>query len=105
MKRKKLLIFVIIVVLIAALPMVGYQIYRFPAMFRSLSDNFLNDARVEELREEILRQDDIKVLVAYFSYSGTTKNIANSISEKTGADLFEIVPQDEYSNVYMESNM
>jgi flavodoxin len=104
MKRKKGFIAVIAVIVILALAFVGYNIYRYPAMFRSLTDNSLNDSQVEEVREEILSQSDIKVLVAYFSYSGTTKNIANAISEKTGGDLFEITPQDGYSNVYMESN-
>ncbi len=104
MKRKKGLIAVIAVIVIIALTFVGYNIYRYPVMFRSLTDNSLNDSQVEEVREEILSQSDIKVLVAYFSYSGTTRNIANAISEKTGGDLFEITPQDGYSNVYMESN-
>lgn len=101
---KKGLILGIAVIVVAAIVFVGYNIYRYPAMFRSLSDHSLNDSQVEELREEILSQSDTKVLVAYFSYSGTTKNIANAISEKTGGDLFEIAPQDGYSNVYMESN-
>lgn len=101
---KKGLILGIAVIVVAAIVFVGYNIYRYPAMFRSLSDHSLNDSKVEELREEILSQSDTKVLVAYFSYSGTTKNIANAISEKTGGDLFEIAPQDGYSNVYMESN-
>lgn len=104
MKRKKSLIAGIAVIAIVALAFVGYNIYRYPAMFRSLSDNSLNDSQVEEVKDEILSDSDVKVLVAYFSYSGTTKNIANAISEKTGGDLFEITPQDGYSNVYMESN-
>lgn len=104
MKRKKSLIAGIAVIAIVALVFVGYNIYRYPAMFRSLSDNSLNDSQVEEVKDEILSGSDVKVLVAYFSYSGTTKNIANAISEKTGGDLFEITPQDGYSNVYMESN-
>lgn len=70
--------------MVIALFFVGYNIYRYPAKFRSLSDNSLNDSQIEELREEILSQSDIKVLVAYFSYSGTTRNVANAISEKTG---------------------
>ena len=104
MNRKKGLIAVIAVIVIIALAFVGYNIYRYPAMFRSLTDNSLKDSQALEVREEILSQSDIKVLVAYFSYSGTTRNIANAISEKTGGDLFEITPQDGYSNVYMESN-
>lgn len=31
-----------------------------------------------------------KILVAYFSYSGNTKKIAEEIQSKTGADIFEI---------------
>lgn len=104
MQRKKSLIAGIAVIAIVALVFVGYNIYRYPAMFRSLSDNSLNDSQVEALKDEILSGSDVKVLVAYFSYSGTTKNFANAISEKTGGDLFEITPQDGYSNVYMESN-
>ena len=73
-------------------------------MFRSLSDNTLDDVQMEALREEILSQPDVNVLVAYFSYSGTTRNVATALSEKTGGDLFEITPQKGYSNVYMESN-
>lgn len=104
MKSKKGLIVVIAVAAILVLGFGGYNIYRYPAMFRSLSNNSLDDSQVEELREKILSQADVKVLVAYFSYSGTTRNIANAISEKTGGDLFEITPQSGYSNVYMESN-
>lgn len=104
MKRKKGWIAGIVVIAVIALLFVGYNIYRYPAMFRSLSDNSLSDSQVEEIREEILLQADVKVLVAYFSHSGTTKNVATSLSEKTGGDLFEITPQDDYSNVYMQSN-
>ena len=104
MKRKKGWIAGIVIIAVIALLFVGYNIYRYPAMFRSLSDNSLSDSQVEEIREEILSQADVKVLVAYFSHSGTTKNVATSLSEKTGGDLFEITPQDDYSNVYMQSN-
>lgn len=104
MKRKKRWIAGIAVIAVIALLVVGYNLYRYPAMFRNLSDNSLNDSQVEELREEILSQSDVNVLVAYFSYSGTTRNVATALSERTGGDLFEITPQDGYSNVYMESN-
>lgn len=104
MKHKKGLIALIAVIVLIALAFGGYNIYRYPAMFRSLTDNSLNDSQALEMQEEILSRSDIKVLVAYFSYSGTTRAIANAISEKTGGDLFEITPQDEYSNVYPESN-
>lgn len=75
MKRKRSLI-VLIILLLVVLAFGGYNIYRFPAMFRHLSDKSLSEAQVVELKEEILSQSDSKILVAYFSYSGTTENIA-----------------------------
>lgn len=38
-----------------------------------------------------------KVLVAYFSASGVTKKLANTLAEATGGDLFEIVPEQIYT--------
>lgn len=104
MKHKKILIGGIVVLVIIALIFVGYNFYRYPAMLRNLSDNSLNDSQAEELRNEILNRSDKKILIAYFSYSGTTKNIAVALSEKTAGDLFEIATQDGYSDVYKESN-
>lgn len=104
MKRKKLMIIVIAIAVVAALAFGGYNVYRRPAMFRSLSDNSLSKDQTEAVRSEILAKSDVKVLVAYFSYSGTTKKAAESISEKTGGDLYEIAPLNGYSNVYTQSN-
>ena len=36
-------------------------------------------------------------LVVYFSWSGNTREMAEYIAEATGGDLFEIVPEDEYT--------
>lgn len=104
MKHKKRIIAWIVVLVIIVLMFVGYNLYRYPATLRNLSDNSLNDSQTEELRNEILNRSDKKILIAYFSYSGTTKNVAVALSEKTGGDLFEIATQDGYSDVYMESN-
>lgn len=38
-----------------------------------------------------------KILVAYFSATGTTRPIAEEIANVTGGDLFEIVPVQPYS--------
>ena len=40
------------------------------------------------------------MLVAYFSHSGNTRTVAQAISEATGADLFEIIPQQDYPTDY-----
>lgn len=38
-----------------------------------------------------------KVLVAYFSATGTTEGVAKKIAEVTGGELYKIQPQEEYS--------
>ena len=39
-----------------------------------------------------------KVLVAYFSASGVTKKLAERLAEAVGGDLFEIVPEQLYTD-------
>lgn len=41
-------------------------------------------------------------LVAYFSWSGNTEAVAQEIQSQTGADLFEIVPAEPYTDDYDE---
>lgn len=41
-----------------------------------------------------------KILVAYFSWSGNTREIAKSIHKRVGGDLFEIVPATSYPTDY-----
>ena len=38
-----------------------------------------------------------KKLVAYFSASGITRNVAKMIAEAAGADLYEITPKEAYT--------
>ena len=46
------------------------------------------------------QQPSGKVLEAYFSHSGNTREVARQISEATGGDLFEIVPATPYPTEY-----
>lgn len=51
--------------------------------------------------EVVINEDDIsskKVLIVYFSATGNTKAVAEKISEKIQADLYEIVPKEPYSS-------
>jgi flavodoxin len=41
-----------------------------------------------------------KILVAYFSHSGNTRELAKQIQALTGGDLFEIVPEKAYPAEY-----
>lgn len=45
---------------------------------------------------------DASVLIAYFSWSGNTAEMAAQIQEQTGGDLFEIVPVEPYPTYYSE---
>lgn len=98
------LIIIAAVAVILVLALAGYNIYRHPATFRHLTDNSLNASDTEKLKEELFAKPDKKILVAYFSHTGTTKRIAEELSQKAGGDLFEIAVRNDYSNVYTESN-
>ena len=43
-----------------------------------------------------------KALVAYFSCSGVTKGVAESLAEVVGADLFEIEPEEPYTDADLD---
>ena len=43
-----------------------------------------------------------KKLVAYFSASGTTRKVAETIAETTAADLYEILPKQPYTKADLD---
>lgn len=45
-----------------------------------------------------------KTLVAYFSASGVTANLAKNLAEAIGADLYEIQPETPYTNADLNWN-
>lgn len=47
--------------------------------------------------EETTNQDDNNVLVVYFSATGNTKGIAEQIAQITSGTLYEIVPEEPYT--------
>lgn len=48
--------------------------------------------------QDVPDEEGSKVLVAYFSATGTTKGVAEIIAENMGADMYEIVPQEPYTD-------
>ena len=48
--------------------------------------------------QDVPAAEGSKVLVAYFSATGTTKGVAEIIAENMGADMYEIVPQEPYTD-------
>ncbi len=55
-----------------------------------------------QLREENTTMDTAnkKILVAYYSYSGNTKEVAEAIQKKAGGDIFEIKAEGTYPEEY-----
>ena len=47
-------------------------------------------------------EDSGSVLIAYFSWSGNTEQVARIIQQETGGDLFEIAPAAAYTDDYNE---
>lgn len=45
-----------------------------------------------------------KVLVVYYSATGTTEGVANTIAEETGGDLFEVEPTEPYTDDDLDWN-
>lgn len=65
-------------------------------------------ANIEESTEnsstDVPNIQENKVLVAYFSATNTTKGIAEHIANGLNADIFEIVPEDPYTDADLNYN-
>ena len=61
-----------------------------------VKETIVENAKVNSNEEGEMPTNE--VLVAYFSATGTTKGVAEKIAELTGADLYEIVPANPYSD-------
>lgn len=46
--------------------------------------------------------DTVKVLVAYFSATNTTEGVAQTIADSLGADLYEIIPEQPYTDADLD---
>jgi len=58
----------------------------------------------ESENEEETEMTGSKILVAYFSATGTTKQLAETVAAVTGGDLYEIVPEEPYTDADLDYN-
>lgn len=56
-----------------------------------------DDAAVEDAEEDV-EAEGSKVLVVYYSATGSTEAVAETIADATGGDLFELVPVEPYNS-------
>ena len=66
----------------------------------NVSNNNVTDDNTDDsadITPEESTAGDSNILVAYFSWSGNTQQVANWISDKTGGELFRIIPGVEYT--------
>ena len=66
----------------------------------STSSSQIDDAAKSEqtYNTQQNKEEGQDILVAYFSATGTTKTLAGYLSEVTGGDLYEIVPEEPYTS-------
>lgn len=59
-----------------------------------------DDSGNTETPDDPDQPEETSILVAYFSWSGTTQRMAQEIAAQTGADIFRIVPVTPYPTEY-----
>ncbi len=69
------------------------------AIFAGFSAYQKAQAQVAETADAAPKNNG-KILIAYYSWSGHTKKVAEAIQKEIGGDLFEIQPETAYSDDY-----
>ena len=64
----------------------------------SLATMFLTTLTIFNANAEETNMTDKKALVAYFSATGTTAGVAQKLAKAINADLFEIKPEQPYTD-------
>lgn len=61
-------------------------------------------SETQQPEAEILQTQGNKVLVAYFSATGTTKGVAEHVANGLNADIYEIIPEESYTDADLNYN-
>lgn len=102
----KKIIALVIALIVIALGIGGFMLlnHKEEASNNNTSNNNQSVNENEEQEDNNAPISDNKVLVLYFSATGTTERIAKYISEITNSNIIEIVPQEEYTDSDLDYN-
>ena len=66
----------------------------------TIAENVQADDGTESnsVNESVNEPDEMKILVAYFSATNTTEGVAETIADSLSADIYEIVPEQPYTD-------
>lgn len=95
----KIVALILIMTMVFALTACGNNQSQGNEQKSSRESEMTESATGESVSEDTTR----KVLVAYFSHTGTTEGVAQTIAQLTGADLAEIQRAEEYEDLYEEA--
>ena len=75
-------------------------VFSFAACSNNSSDNSNTTPSTSKSTDENTQNSNTssKILVVYYSATGSTKAVAETIADTSGADLFEITPVDPYTS-------
>ena len=65
---------------------------------------FSNPSKAQKQTADTDRPSDKKILVAYFSCTGTTEKVATAIAKETGGKLHRITPATAYTSADLDWN-
>lgn len=74
------------------------KLLNFTAIITAIA-TLITPASAEEKKENAM-SENAKILIAYYSWSGNTKEVAEAIQEKTGGTLFRIETVQQYPEEY-----
>lgn len=86
-----------IVGVIAIVVVIGFGVFFLRGRNSETENNNDNNGGNTQVENNTSKTDG-KILVAYYSASGNTENVAKKIAGNLGADIFEIVPQEIYTD-------
>lgn len=99
MKQNKIIPLIIMIIILVAIGL-GYYIYTKNNNKSNLENQQTEISKTQTSSNDINKKEttssNAKILVAYYSLTGTTEKVANKIQEKTNADIFKITPVNAY---------